>query len=183
MTNLPKPPLWAMIIGILGFCLGAFGTIAGAQDVAMPYVFAIQKQAAATISKSLEESAGPGAMGAGSAPPAAEHAWSDTVQSLLSGPAWYTRYSLAMGIARTLLGAACMLASLLLILVRPGADFCFMLVLGLSAARNLTALVIGVAVGSVFSYWAAASGIVGFLLDIIMVVSCVISNRSAYQSP
>ncbi len=180
MNKIPKPPLWALIIGSLGLCLGAFGTLAGAQDIALPYLIAIQKQSAATIFESLP---GPVNPGVESTAPVLGADWSGKLESLLSAPEWHPRYALAMGIARTVLGVALMLASLLLILVWPGADFFFMLALGLSAARNLTALVIGVAVGSVFSYWAAASGIIGFLFDIIMVVSCVISNRSAYQSP
>jgi hypothetical protein len=181
MTNQPKPPVWAMIIGILGFCFGAFGTIAGAQDIAMPYLFSIQKQAAATVFKALEEPASPASPGSGSVAPAPENAWSTALRPFLSGPAWYPRYAMAMGIARTVLGAACMLASLLLILVRPGADFFFMLAFGLSAARNLTAVGMGIAAGSLFSFWAMASGLIGFFLNAVLLLVCLICNRSPYQ--
>ena len=182
MMSQPKPPIWALILGILGFCFGAFGTIAGAQDIAMPYLFSIQMQAVATVSKALEEPADPNGPESESMAPAAQDGWSEAMGPLLSGPPWYPLYSMAMGIARTVLGVACMLASLALIMVRLGADFFFMLVLGLSAARNLTAVGIGVAAGTLFSFWAAASGLIGFFLDAILLLVCLICDRSPYQS-
>lgn len=179
MTTQLKPPLWALILGVIGICVGAFGMLAGAQDLAMPYVLAIQKDAAARISASLEEPSNPESAPAVAAP---KSEWSGIMQALLASPHWFPRYSMGMAILRMALGLACILASLALISVRPGADFHFMLALGLSAARNLTAVGMGVAAGTLFSYWAVASGIFGFFLDSVLVMSCMISNRSAYES-
>ncbi|OGT79605.1 MAG: hypothetical protein A3H91_09185 [Gammaproteobacteria bacterium RIFCSPLOWO2_02_FULL_61_13] len=163
---------------MLGICFGAFGLLAGAQDIAMPYLFTIQKQAIATISRSFEEPAEPQ-----SAPTPAEpeSEWSAAMHALVSSPPWYPRYAMGMGIVRTLLGVACMLVSLALISVRPGADFLFMLTLGLSAARNLTAAGMGLAAGTLFSFWAMASGLIGFMLDVILLLVCAACDRKMYE--
>ena len=178
MTTQPGPPHWALILGVLGICFGAFGMLAGAQDIAMPYLFSIQKQAAATISRSIDAPVEPQSAPAQAEP---ESDWSGAMRSLLSSPPWYPRYAIAMGMVRTVLGVACMLASLALISVRPGADFFFMLVAGLSAARNLTAMGMGLAAGTLFSFWALASGLIGFFVDAILLIVCVICDRRPYQ--
>ncbi|MBI1731174.1 MAG: hypothetical protein HYR49_00200 [Gammaproteobacteria bacterium] len=179
MTTQTKPPLAALILGVLGFCFGAFGLLGGVQDLALPYLFSIQKQMAEV---SQPKPADPDCPEREPALPGVDPGWSQELRQFVSGPPWYPRYSMGMGVVRLLLGAGCMLASLFLILVRPGADFFFMLVLGLSAARNLTAVGIGIAAGSLFSFWAVVGGVVGFVLDIMLLVVCVVSDRTPYRA-
>jgi hypothetical protein len=166
------------MLGSIGICVGAFGMLAGAQDIALPYLATIQMHALDRIAGALNEPADTESATAAATP---KGPWSGMLRSLLSTPRWYQRYAMTMGIFRVVLGLACILASVGLLLIRAGADFHFMLSMGLSAARNLTAVGMGIAAGTLFSYWAVASGLVGFFLDSILVLVCVICDRRPYQ--
>lgn len=144
-------------------CFGAVGLLGGAQDLAWPYLAEIQKQAALRIGDALQWS-----------PATDSGAW-------LARPDWYPDYAAAMAVVRCALALGLIVASVWLIQARAGADRWFIAATGASAVRNLVAACAGVAAGSVFSFLAVASGIVGFLLDVLLGVLCLFSNRKVYR--
>ncbi len=169
--NVPIPaPRWTLVVGTLGICLGTVGLLGSVQDLALPYLVEIQKEAAHRIGESLQSSARPGG-----------GAWT-AAGKWLQRPDWYPAYANAMAVVRGLLGALLILASVRLVQVRTGADRLFMYAAGLSAVRNGIAVVVGIAAGSVLAVLTVAAGVLGFLLDTALLLACRLCRRDAYRS-
>lgn len=160
-----------MVLGALGLCFGAVGLLAGAQDLALPYLVEIQKQAAdrVTDSLSLQSPAIPGE----------DDADAVDLGRWLERPPWHPAYAGAMAAVRGLLGALLIFASLRLILFRPGSDRLFLFVTGASAVRNLVAAAVGVAAGSVLALVTVTAGLLGFVLDGALWLACRHWRRSS----
>lgn len=169
MTGVEQAPRWALVLGSAGICFGAVGLLGAAENLAWPYLVEIQKHAADRVGASLQwpvlEDAGAGIAAGG---------WLDR-------PDWYAAYARAMAVARGVLALWLILASVWLLQARRGADWIFMSATAASALRNLVAAGAGLAAGSVFSFWALASGIFGFLLDTGLGAICLFSNRTVYR--
>jgi hypothetical protein len=173
-------PRSILLVGMLGFCFGALGLIAGVQDIALQYVLSAQRQAA----KACESQAANTDCGWNEpALPGVEPGWSREIGNYLSRPPWHPRYAQAMAATRLLLGLGLMAASAKLLLVRRRADYWFIGAGALSAVRNLVAAVVGIAAGSLLSFWTVAVAVVGLSVDAALVVLCLASNRSVYRPP
>lgn len=168
MSAVPQAPRWALFLGALGLCFGIVGVLGGVQDVALPYLVEIQKQAAERVSESLQTPAATGSENQGALEPGP---W-------LERPHWHPAYANAMAVVRGLLGALLVFASLWLILFRPGADRLFMFATAASAVRNLVAAGVGIAAGSVLAVITVTAGLLGCLLDGALLLACHLCRRN-----
>lgn len=105
----------------------------------------------------------------------------EAMDEFMTYPPWYKRFAFINGGLQLLLGALYILASIFLLLVKGGAATFFMTVAGISAVRNLVAIGIGLSAGSFFAFWTVTSGAVGFLIDLVLIIVVMVSDRSIYR--
>ncbi len=96
-------------------------------------------------------------------------------------PPWHRTWSLINGGLAGLLGAAYMLASIFLILVRSFAPAMFIAIAGASMLRNVVAFSVGISSGSFFMFWSVSSAVMGFLVDLVLVIVVFVSDKSDYK--
>jgi len=183
MTDRPKTPTWATLVGVLGICFGALGTLSGAYGVLTPAMLSMQRELIGTMHQSMP--AGNGAQ-SGTAAPAGGTLLSNPeafVERLLTVPRWYVRWSVVNGVAQLLLGIAYLLSALFLLLMRRRAPGLFIAVAGASLVRNMIAIGVAVFTASLLAYWALGSALCGALVDLALLVTVALADKSAYREP
>lgn len=183
MSAEKKPPAWATIVGILGICFGALGLMGGGYELMMPMMMSMQKKMMEGMKESIKEAPKAPASSAAkpSGPPVDPKAVFKTFEDFMSVPPWYERFAYINGTLQLLLAALYILASVFLLLVRRGAATFFLAVAAVSAVRNLAAVAIGLSTGSFFAFWSVGAGAAGFLIDLVLSIVVLVSDRSAYR--
>jgi len=201
MTTDKKPPAWGMVVGILGICFGALGLMGGGYELMMPMMMSMQKKMMEGMRESIKEKPPAAAEKETEKPRTAKRkqraadsgetrppvpkvdpdAMFKTMEGLMSGPPWYERFAYINGGLQLLLSAVYILASAFLLLARRGAATLFLCVAGISALRNLTAVIVGLSAGSFFAFWSVTSGAGGLAIDLVLIIIVALSDRSAYR--
>src|SRR6266540_573234 len=183
MSAEKKPPAWANIVGILGICFGALGLLGGSYEVMMPMMLSMQKKMMEGMKDSIKETRQ--ASKAGKANPPEPKVNPDavfkTMEEFMSPPPWYEPFAYANGGLQLLLSALYILASVFLLLVKRGAATFFMSVASVSAVQGLAAVGFGLSASSFFAFWSVATGVVGFLIDLVLIIVVAVSDRSLYR--
>lgn len=175
MTDRPKAPTWATLVGVLGLCFGALGTITGAYGVLTPAMLSMQRELVGTMRQSMAN--GSTASNGGTLLGNPE----GFIERLMTVPRWYVRWSVANGVAQILLGVAYLLSALFLLLMRRHAPGLFIAIAGASLLRNLIAIGVAVFTASLLAYWALGSAVCGALVDLTLLVTVALSDKSAYR--
>jgi hypothetical protein len=184
MSGEKKPPAWATIVGILGICFGALGLMGGGYELMMPMMMSMQKKMMEGMKDSIKQAPKASAPSAAkpSEPPVDPRVIFKTFEEFMSMPPWYERFSYINGTLQLLLAALYILASVFLLVVRRGAATFFVAVAAVSSLRNLAAVAIGLSSGSFMAFWSVAAGAAGFLIDLVLSIVVLVSDRSAYRS-
>ena len=101
---------------------------------------------------------------------------------MFATPPWYQKWTALNGSLALLLGAAYLLASIFLLLLRPGAPRLFMWVAGLSICRGVMAASVVASSFSIMMLWSGLSAVVGILIDVVLIIVVSVSDRSAYAA-
>jgi hypothetical protein len=185
MSAKKKPPTWANVIGILGICFGALGMIGGGYEIMMPLMIDIQGKMIESMkesTKSVPERSNYDKGETAQLEPDPE-AMLQTMQDLMATPPWYSTFAFTNGGLQLLFGALLILSSIFLLVIKQGATTFFLTVAVLSAIRNITALSVGISMSSLMAFWSIVSGAGGFLIDLILIIVVMVSDRSIYKQP
>lgn len=203
MSEKKKPPAWGTIVGILGIVFGLSGMLSSAYEIALPYMLAMQQQMMESMRDTIDDT--------GSINPAEECEATandqneaelecfdtgeiaetqaevdevfDTMVDMMAVPAWYKDWALINGGLGLILGAGYLLASIFLLLLRPGAPTLFMVIAGLSICRGGLAVAIVASAFSLMLFWSGVMAVVGLLIDVVLIIVVAVSDRSAYAKP
>ena len=204
MSKKKKPPAWGTIVGILGIVFGLSGMLSSAYEIALPYMLAMQQQMMESMRENIDDT--------DSAIDPAEECETtesnqdeaelecldteeiaetqvevdevfDTMIDMMKVPAWYKDWALINGGLGLILGAGYLLASIFLLLLRPGAPTLFMVIAGLSICRGGLAVAIVASAFSLMLFWSGVMAVVGLLIDVVLIIVVAVSDRSAYAKP
>lgn len=183
MRTRKKTPTWATIVGVLGLCFGAMGTLSGAYGVLMPAMFSANSELMLVMKQTFYGSrqypAAPARRSDGTLQAGSER----FMEQLLRMPKWYARWSVADGATQLVLGMAYVLGALLLLLVRRGAPALFMAAAAASLLRNLISVALAVSAASLLAYWLLGTALCGALVDLGLLTTVALADKSAYQNP
>ena len=189
MSKKKKPPAWGTIVGILGIVFGLSGMLSSACEIALPYMLAMQQQMMESMRENIDDT--------DSAIDPAEECETtesnqdeaelecldteeiaetqvevdevfDTMIDMMKVPAWYKDWALINGGLGLILGAGYLLASIFLLLLRPGAPTLFMVIAGLSICRGGLAVAIVASAFSLMLFWSGVMAVVGLLIDVVL---------------
>lgn len=189
MENKKKPPTWGYVVGILGILFGACGLLGATYELLMPMMFEMQEQ----MMVSMQEAAETAEKERATKEPCPEEsnrqqshaeqmAAFESMRKMLDRPPWHRTWSLINGGLAGLLGAAYMLAAIFLILVKPWAPTLFLSIAGASMLRNIISFSVGIASGSFLMFWSVSSAVMGFLVDLVLVIVVLVSDKSDYKT-
>lgn len=186
MENRRKTPTWGSVIGVLGIIFGALGMLGGTYELIMPKMIDMQQEMMVAMKEQAQaeqkrKSQQPNYPDDSSKKSDVDPtAMFDSMEKMWRIPPWYRTWSLVNGALALILGAAYILAAIFLIIVRAGAPTIFVGVAGLSIIRNLAALGLGISAGSFVAFWSASSSAMGLLIDLVLVIIVLVSDRSPY---
>ena len=192
MENKKKPPAWANVIGILGIIFGALGLLGATYELLMPMMFEMQEQMMTSMQEAAEkveaerdkEAPCPGDQEQREQRASrAEHmAAMESMREIWERPPWHKTWSLINGSLAGLLGAGYLLASIFLLIMRPSAPTFFLAVAGASMLRNAVSFGVGIYAGSFLMFWSISSAATGFLIDLVLVIVVLVSDKSDYKA-
>ena len=186
MENKKTPPRWGSVVGILGIIFGALGLMGGTYELMMPAMFEMQEKMMDSM-KNIEKSEKK--QRAEKPPCPDDYNFStnsdmsspfDIMKEMWKVPPWYMKWAYVNGSLALILGAAYILASIFLLIVRVGAPIMFISVAALSMLRNAMAIGIGLSAGSFMAYWSVSSAVAGLLIDLVLIIIVMVSDKSAY---
>jgi hypothetical protein len=192
-----KRPTWATVVGVLGIIFGGFGILGAGQDMLMPYMFTIQKEIFAGIEEQVEREAD---KQRGEADSVGDHDQElekrrgipfdgppdpmfKMMEQMWNFPDWFPAWSVASGIFRLLLNGFYIMASIMLLMVKPYSIRIFYIAAGTSIGFSI--IKAGV-LASALSFMGIAmmlGGIFGIIIDIVLIVVVAISDKTAFRSP
>lgn len=176
MATSAKLPTWAVIVGVLGICFGALGTLSGAYGVLMPKMLSLQQEVVVSMRQSMPAAGQAAPGGTLSTDPMG------VLERLLSMPHWYVHWALANSLAEMLIGLAYLLSALLLLMLRRGAPTAFMVAAGASLLRNTVSAGLALGTASLFAYWTLGSAVCGAIVDLALLATVALADKSAYRS-
>lgn len=179
-----KVPTWANVVGIFGLCFGVMGVLGGTYQIMMPMMMRMQEHMIESIESAQKaRSERPDPMCPGSVDPGGPRVPDpgfETMKQMWKIPPWYNTWATVNGSLQMLLGAAYILACIFMLSMRRGAPTIFVGVLIASLLRNTTAFGVGLASGTIMAWGSVTASAMGFLIDIVLLVVVLISDRSPY---
>ncbi len=167
-----KRPTWVTVVGVLGIIFGCLGIIGAGQEIFMPKIMQIQKE----MFSKMEETA------AKQQPNKPSVEMLKSIQKMWEMPDWFGRWSMFTGIARALISAIYLLASIWLLMIKPVSIRLFYLAAGSSCVLGIIKGVVAFSALSYFIGIAMASGSTfGSLIDIVLIIVVATGDKSAFQ--
>jgi hypothetical protein len=139
-----------------------------AQAIFLPHMMGMQREMVREMNESAERDG--------------EHPIPEFPEDLLDYPSWFESWSIINGSVGVVLSAGCLLAGVLLLIVRSGAARLFLLFSGLSVVWHVVRIAIG-AQGATLVAWSIIPGaIAGLALHTVLIAVVLMSDRDAYES-
>ena len=181
-------PTWATTVGILGIIFGCFGILGAGQEIFMPKILKMQKEmftkmqeapaqqkAKANPENCTEEKNNK------SVKPVFPPAMSETMQKMFDVPDWFGAWSIFSGVAKALVSAIYLLASIWLLQLKPTSIKLFYWAAGSSVCLCVLKGVVSVAALSFMGIAMMFGGAFGALIDIVLIIVVATGNKAAFQ--
>lgn len=179
-----KRPTWATIIGVLGIILGCLGIMGAANEIFMPKMIKMQKEMLTEVQKTMTrqqvESKTATSQADKDASPDFSPEFFESMMKMWEMPDWFGTFSIFSGVAKALISALYLLASIWLLQIKPVGIRLFYWAAGASIAL---CAVKGAATLSAFSFFGMAmmmGSVFGALIDIILIIVVVTGNKDAF---
>ncbi len=186
-----------MVVGVLGIIFACFGILGAGQDMLMPYMLTIQKEIFAGIEEQVEREEDSRRSETESAddhgkeyekrrgipydgPPDAMFRMMENVWNF---PDWFATWSITSGVFRLLINGFYIMASIMLLMVKPYSIRMFYIAAGTSIGFSI--IKAGV-LASALSFMVIAmmfGGIFGIIIDIVLIVVVAVSDKTAFRIP
>ena len=183
-----KRPTWATIIGILGIIFGCFGILGGGQEIFLPKMLTMQKQMFSEIEKIAEEQQAKNNSEINSdeqqsktPDPAFSHEIFQPMKKMFEFPDWFGLWSMIAGLAKAIVSASYLLASIWLLQTKPFSIRLFYWAAGSSIALSILK---GIVSSSAFSFMGISmmfGGVFGGFIDIILIIVVATGNKEVFQ--
>jgi len=189
-----KRPTWATIVGILGIVFGCFGILGGGQEMFMPKMMEMQKEMFTAFQKAvpqkqpdamheiIDEIPDPSQEKKRSIPNFPPAEMFEMMQKMWEVPSWFASYSISVGIAKALISAFYLLASIWLLQLKPISIRLFYCAAGLSIAL---CIVKGIVTLTSLSFMGVAmmfGGAFGAFIDIILIIVVLTGDKEAFAA-
>jgi len=159
-------PRWATIVGVIGAILGAGGALGSAQTMFMPQMLENQRELFEQVAEAEKREGG--------------GAFSAFTEEFFEFPEWFEEWSLVNGLVGVALSGGCLLASILLLSVRPGTPRLFVLFCSLSVLWHGVRFAVG-AMGTGILAWGLLPGAVfGAVIHGVLIAVVLKSDQGAY---
>jgi len=163
-----EQPRWAKIVGVIGATLGAAGVLGSAQAMFLPKMIEAQWEMMQRIKDSAKRGDQP--------------AFPELPEKLFEFPEWFEGWSLLNGIVGVGLSAGCLLASIFLLTVRPGAPRLFLFFSALSLFWHAVRIVAGGLAATLMAWSMLPAAIFGVVVHAVLIAIVLKSDRQAYAS-
>jgi hypothetical protein len=168
-----KRPTWITVVGVLGILFGIFGLFASGQVAAMPTITRWQNQTFESMP--MPQSAN-------------EQQNVEQFRQVMRGffgdqPSWFGPASMALGVVGLAVNGFDIFASVSLLQVKPNSARLFSTVLGVSIALGVVRTMVMMNGFSFMAIPMLMSGLVGVVLDIILVVVIATNDKSVFAQP
>lgn len=183
-----KKPRWAKIVGILGIIFGCLGILSGGQEIFMSQMMKIQKEMFTEMHKRSTEKqvntspeASEPSQEQKKAPPDFSPEVFKSMEKMWEVPDWFDPFSIFAGIAKALISALYLLASIWLLQIKPISIRLFYWAAGLSIGLSVLK---GAVMLSALSFMGMAimfGSVFGALIDIILIIVVATGNKEAFQ--
>lgn len=161
-------PGWAKVVGVIGAIVGAVGVFGSAQSLFMPKMIEMQREMMQQMKESAKQSD--------------QGTFPEFPEQFFDYPGWFEEWSLVNGVVGVGLSAGCLLASIFLLTLRPGAPRLFILFSGLSLFWHGIRIVAGSLVANVMAWSLLPAAIFGIVVHAILLAVVLNSDRRAYAS-
>lgn len=168
-----KKPSWVNIVGVLGIIFGLFGLIGSVQTASMPIILNLQKEMMGNFEKIAQTKP----------ENAAEfQQFKNTMENFIGDiPKWFSPVSVAIGIIGIIVNAFYIYAAILLLQVNPKGITYFYAAIAMSiGVVVIRSLMAGLAF-SKFGITSMLGGIVGLVLDLILLAVVATGNKDAFE--
>jgi hypothetical protein len=167
-----KKPTWITVVGVLGIVFGIFGLFGSGQVAAMPTILQWQRRmfdsfpvAQAADRQNLEQ-------------------FQQTMRMFLGDqPSWFGPACIALGIIGLGMNGLYVFASVSLLQLKPNSARLFSRVLGASIALGIVRVLVMMKGYSFMAIPTLMGGLVGVVLDIILLVVIATSDTSTLGQP
>ena len=171
-----KRPRWATVVGILGMIIAFFGITASGQMLTMPKMIKLQHQIMHDMEASLK----------GKPKDQAElRKVQDVLQQIIGQvPDWFKTAVVIFGVLGVIVNGVYIFACIALLLVKRYAIRWFYITIALSIALAVSRGIAAVLSTKFIGLGVAAIGLVGIVLDVILLVVVATGNKEAFlQEP
>jgi hypothetical protein len=167
-----KKPTWITVVGVLGILFGICGLFVSGQVAAMPTIMQWQKQIFETIPTDQ----------------AADRQNAEQFKQVMRGffgdqPSWFGPACMTLGVIGLVVNGFYIFASVTLLQLKPNAARLFTAVLGVSIALGVARAVVMMNGFSFMAIPMLMSGVVGVVLDIILLVVIATGDKSMLGQP
>jgi hypothetical protein len=167
-----KRPTWATVVGVLGIIFGCLGIIGAGQEIFMPKIMQAQKEMFSKIEETVAKQQ----------PNKQSVEIFKTMEKMWEVPTWFGQWSMFTGIAKALISAMYLLASIWLLMIKSVSIRLFYLAAGLSCVLGIIKCVVAFSALSSFIGIAMAAGSTfGSLIDIVLIIAVATGDKSAFQ--
>ena len=167
-----KKPTWITVVGVLGILFGICGLFVSGQVAAMPTIIQWQKQMLDVIP--IDRTA--------------DQQNAEQFKQVMRGffgdqPSWFGPACMALGLIGLVVNGLYIFASVTLLQVKPNAARLFTTVLGVSIALGVARALVMMNGFSFMAIPMLMSGLVGVVLDIILLVVIATGDKSTLGQP
>ncbi len=206
-----KRPTWATVVGVLGIIFACSGILGAGQEIFMPKIMQMQKELFSTLEKAstkqqemvkmqkvitdeLEKDSTKQQADKKSEPienspekkhkkPAMPPEMVQMMQKMWEFPDWFGPWSIFTGVAKALISAIYLLASIWLLQTKPAAIALFYWAAGASCFLSILKGVVAFSALSSFMGLAMMSmGVFGGLIDLVLIIVVLTGDKAAFQS-
>jgi len=168
-----KKPTWITVVGVLGIVFGIFGLIGSGQVAAMPTFLQWQRRMFDSFPV---------------APAAADQQNLEQFQQAMrmflgDQPSWFGPACIALGVIGLAINGLYVFAGVSLLQLKPNSARLFSRVLGASIALGIVRALVMMNGYSFMAIPMLMSGLVGVVLDVILLVVIVTSDKSTIGQP
>jgi len=176
-----KRPTWATVVGIMGIIFASFGIFAGAQELLVPSIMKIQKKVFSTLEREITkaEKASSSENKPSLHPPVSN--FFSMFEDIYNFPRWFSAYSISSGVARIIIHALYLFASIFLLQMKPSSIRLFYGVVGSSIVLTVIRSIIAITALSFIGMTMMMGGIIGLVIDVVLLAVVLTGNKEAFQ--
>lgn len=185
-----KKPTWVTVIGILGIVFGCFGILGGGQEMMMPKMLQMQKEMWITMEQQTAiqankdgqaENAGDSDKYIAKHRAVAGAAMIQSMEKMFDVPEWFGTWSIYAGIAKALVSAFYLFASIRLLQLKQNAVKLFYWALGANIFLCCLKAVVGFYSFSFMTMAMTMGGLFSALIDVVLIIVVATSDKMAFS--